>query len=109
MRSRDAPSPTSSIRIPPTLWLCAVDGSGPFRPDAFEESAAFWRDVFELEAPSVARLSFQLGFTYCSTSATAHCLNLRREGKKPTVPSADTKGTQLWAAVGSDRSAPAVV
>lgn len=65
----------------------------------------FWRDVFELEAPAVVRLSFQLGFIYCSTSATARCLTLREEkgGKKShnTVLSPDTKGTQLqqWAVI----------
>lgn len=65
-----------------SLQLCGVGSGGPFRPDAFEESAALWRDVFELEAAAVARLSFQLGFIYCSTSATARCLTLWEEKKK---------------------------
>lgn len=82
-----------------SLQLCGVGSGGPFRPDAFEESAALWRDVFELEAAAVARLSFQLGFIYCSTSATARCLTQSRE--KNTALSADTKGTQLqqWAVI----------
>lgn len=60
-----------------------------------QQNAALWLHVFELEAPSVVRLGFQLDFIYCSTSTPFHCAFLKKYcaftgHKRPTAATLDS-------------------
>lgn len=59
--------------------------AGRAEPDTFEESAALWRDAFELEAPAVARLKLSAWFhllQHQSTSELPHSLKKKIQKKQ---------------------------